>query len=256
MSLNLSPASLSLFLAQKKIPSLQVSERILKKLMLSPQERSAFVESVLRSQQSRALTKPRREHRVDAHVEFAHAQAVQEEHYQVISEWYHFAILELTFLPNAPSAESFSEWASRQLGISAIESRVAVDRLESLGYLMLSKSGSGSQYRKTQILVSTQTLPGAAERTSEAHKRRQAQILQLSKISLFEDDLSVRDHSSMTMAIDPAKIPEAKKKIQEFRRELCRFLEGGAQTQVFELNISLFGLTHENREEVSSHENN
>ena len=46
----------------------------------------------------------------------------------------------------------------------------------------------------------------------------------------------------MTMAIDPLKLPEAKKLISAFNRKMSRFLEGGDKKEVYELQISLFSL--------------
>ena len=56
------------------------------------------------------------------------------------------------------------------------------------------------------------------------------------------DPIEIRNHSSMTMAIDPAKIDEAKKMIEEFTHRLTEFLESGKRLQVYELNIGLFPL--------------
>ncbi len=55
-----------------------------------------------------------------------------------------------------------------------------------------------------------------------------------------------KDITSMTMAIDESKIPEAKKRIKAFRRQLCEFLETGKQTRVFNLGIQLYPISKKN----------
>jgi hypothetical protein len=75
-----------------------------------------------------------------------------------------------------------------------------------------------------------------------AHKRRQKEILNKSIESLESDPISERNHSGMTVAIDPALIPEAKKRISNFLQELSDFLESGNSTRVYEIHLSLFSL--------------
>ena len=59
--------------------------------------------------------------------------------------------------------------------------------------------------------------------------------------------------TSMTMAIDVDRLPEAREVITKFRRELCALLENGEQTRVYNLGIQLYpvsekhiGGNHEN----------
>jgi hypothetical protein len=47
----------------------------------------------------------------------------------------------------------------------------------------------------------------------------------------------------MTMAIDPSKLPHARKRILEFMEALSDELELGDRTQVYQLGIQLFPLT-------------
>jgi len=47
----------------------------------------------------------------------------------------------------------------------------------------------------------------------------------------------------MTMAIDPKNLPEAKKLIREFRKNLSVLLEEGTKTEVYDLNIQLLPAT-------------
>jgi uncharacterized protein (TIGR02147 family) len=73
-------------------------------------------------------------------------------------------------------------------------------------------------------------------------KRRQKQILEKALEALENDPIETRSMTGMTMAIDPSKIPEAKKLISEFNRKMSKFLETGKKSEVYELQISLFSL--------------
>ena len=44
------------------------------------------------------------------------------------------------------------------------------------------------------------------------------------------------------MAIDPTKLPEARRRIRQFRDELCDYLESGDQTEVYRWNMQLVPL--------------
>jgi uncharacterized protein (TIGR02147 family) len=80
--------------------------------------------------------------------------------------------------------------------------------------------------------------------TSEASKKLQRQVLEMSLAALSDLPTEVRSHTSMTMAINPEDLPAAKEMITKFRRELCSFLEHNPNPlHVYQLGISLFPLT-------------
>lgn len=74
-------------------------------------------------------------------------------------------------------------------------------------------------------------------------RRSHLQNIELMRLSLERDGLNVSDPTAMTMAIDPTRIPEAKKRIRKFRRDLCRYLEGGRKLEVFRIYLHLFPLS-------------
>ncbi len=155
--------------------------------------------------------------------------------FEAISDWQHFAILELTQLQKfKPSAK----WIAGALKISVPEVSATVDRLVRVGFLdvtdegkWIDRSGAVSVYK------------GAF--TSAAQRKLQRQVLEQSLRALEEVPIQRRDHSSMTMAIDSSKLPEARERIKKFRREMCEFLKDGRpkRDQVAHLAISLFPLT-------------
>src|SRR5262249_41639681 len=60
------------------------------------------------------------------------------DHFQVISDWYHFAILELAVVNDF---EPTSRWISKALGISVGEAQAAIDRLIRIGYVSVDSTG-------------------------------------------------------------------------------------------------------------------
>lgn len=150
--------------------------------------------------------------------------------FAIISEWYYYAILELAtvkdFNPN-PS------WIAKVLGITVSEVNFAIERLQRVGVLSLTKD------RWEQKAGHLTTI--GSNFTAVALRRLQQQILDQARKSLVLVPMEKRDQSAMTVAIDSCKLKEAKQRIKKFRRELCEFMQdGNEQDEVYQLSISLF----------------
>lgn len=156
--------------------------------------------------------------------------------FHFISDWYHFAILEIV---NLSDAQPSYAWVAKKLKISMLLAKSAISRLIRLKMLEVDSSGhlrniSGNNTNLDDELVAL------------ARRKLQEQVLQKAIDALCEIPIELRDQSSMTMAIDSSLIPEARRRITEFRRELTSFLESGAnKDHVYNLSISLYPLTRE-----------
>lgn len=160
------------------------------------------------------------------------------DHFQIISDWYHFAILELAAIEGF---ETDPRWISRVLAISPAEAMDAIDRLVRLNYISINKDTSW------EITEGHTTTLGTVE-THSALRQMQKQILEKAIAALENTPVERRDQSGMTMAIDSSRLPAAKEKVKKFRRELCDFLEGGTKKDsVYQLSISLYPLVDESK---------
>ncbi|MEQ1876696.1 MAG: TIGR02147 family protein [Bdellovibrionia bacterium] len=152
--------------------------------------------------------------------------------FQAISEWYHFGILSLA------ETHGFNwdpKFAAHRLALPVSKVKDAFARLERLRLIEPTVSGS---FRLTaERLATTQDVRDIS--IQKAHSEN----LDLARNSLEHDDVECRDFSFMTLAADPRRLGEAKKRIQKFRRELCAYLEGGTKTEVYRLAIQVFPLT-------------
>lgn len=156
--------------------------------------------------------------------------------FAIISDWYHFAILELIKIR---SFNHSAENISKALGISLAESRSAVDRLLNLEIITRDKQGQLIENNEGFATSISENL------TSYAAKQYQRQILQQSIDALMTIPLDQRNHTSITMAIDPKHLPLAIKKITKFRRELSELMEKkNSPTEVYQLSISLFPVSN------------
>jgi uncharacterized protein (TIGR02147 family) len=234
-ALKMDAASLSRILNDKKVPSKKISGQIIEALAMNPKEKAKFMASLAAKQKKRKLE---RINQFLKSTTFSTAieppQELAAEVFNVISDWYHYAILEMTFLPDF---QGDAKWISKKLGISYAEAQLALNRLLDLKFLQKS-DGRITQSSEKITMTDTQT-------NNAALQRRNKQILAKAADAIDQFPVQKRCASTMTMAIDPNKLPEAKKMILKFNRELCEFLESGNRTEVYELATNLFPLSNE-----------
>lgn len=212
--------------------------RLAQKLGLSQPEIDGFVESApgrknganKKKEESPAATR-------------AYKQLSQDT-FEMIENWQHYAILEMMKLKDF---ENDLKWIAKALKISVNEARENVERLQRVGLLDIKEDGTWVDISDG---FSTHLLP--ENETSYAHKRSEKALLALASEVIDSTPLTHRDQSSMMMATSTAKIAEAKRRIQKFRRELCEFLEDtDDKNAVYQMTISIFPLTPTDKESGS-----
>jgi len=153
------------------------------------------------------------------------------DYFKAVSDWYYFAILSLAEISDF---KADPEWISKRLNISKREAKSALDRLIKLE-MLIEEDGvfkaSGIQY-KTPTDIANISL-----------KNHTIQTLELATNSVVNDPVEKRDFSTVTMAIDPSNIDEAKRMIKSFRKRLSKKLESGNKKEVYKLAIQLFPLS-------------
>jgi uncharacterized protein (TIGR02147 family) len=156
--------------------------------------------------------------------------------FQVISDWHHFAIIQLTHLKDFSAT---SEWISGALGISRHLASDAWDRLCRLNLVRKSESG---EWKPAEEYVST---PDGVP--SDAIKNFHEQLLMKAVGGIRELDLEDRDFSTTVFAMDRRRMKEARDRIRAFTDELSRDLLHGSPksklSQVMSLSVQLMSLT-------------
>jgi transcriptional regulator with XRE-family HTH domain len=122
----------------------------------------------------------------------------------------------------------------------------ALDKLERLN--IVSKNDKLIYVRNMERIMSTDGT--ASERIQELHRRD----LEIATGSLTEVPVSLRDFSSITMAISRRKIPLAVSLIRKFQDDLSLIMEGkdSVRTDVYKLCVQLFPLSFVEEEESSN----
>ncbi|MDO9181199.1 MAG: TIGR02147 family protein [Bacteriovorax sp.] len=212
-NLDIDPSSLSQILSGKRKLSKKIIHNICLKLSATPTDFQRF-----------GLLK--RESNLENYFQ------ISLDKFSVISEWHHYAILELTFVSGF---KSDPKWIAKKLSITVMEAKIAIERLLRLELLL---PENGSLVKSSKHLTNDGTV-----NTSGAHKELQKQVINKALIAVDECPQEEKDITSITMAIDTANIEKAKILIQKFRRDLCELLEEGDQKAVYNLGIQLYPLS-------------
>jgi uncharacterized protein (TIGR02147 family) len=151
--------------------------------------------------------------------------------FQMVAEWFHFAILSLA------ETEGFrgeADWIAHRLGIPASRAELALERLLRLG--MLARDDRG--YRSTgRAFTTSDGIP------QESIRQSHLQDLELARASLEQDPLDARYFTSMTMTIDPARLPEAARELRRFRDRFCTRFETPPRRETYKLTLGFFPLS-------------
>jgi uncharacterized protein (TIGR02147 family) len=232
-NIGINHGALSQILSGKRIPSYKMMQKILIELDLEQSEEDSFIQSLLEAYKEKNLKRinPQFKNLISKIPNEAEYKNIEQEKFKIMADWYHSAIFVLL---QKDEVSCNPELIAKKLKISKFQVLSAFERLESLGFL--DKTENGYQSKNFSLKTNNKDI------TSLAHKKRQRQILEKSIEALDKHDMAKRSHTAMTMAIDPQKLPEAKKKILNFMRELTNYMEEGQKKEVYELSVSFFSL--------------
>jgi uncharacterized protein (TIGR02147 family) len=157
--------------------------------------------------------------------------------FKAIADWYHYAILELTYLTGF-RLDAAS--ASKKLGISKVEADVALERLERLELLEKDEKG---RYQKTQSYVLAQSqIPNGA--LKQFHR----QILEKAIESLQSQTPKERMTATDVLPMDSKYLPEVDRLSRQFSSAVMKLAEKSkVKDSVYALSVHFFKLSHEGK---------
>lgn len=156
--------------------------------------------------------------------------------YYIVSDWHYFAVLSLI---ETIDFKNDVKWIAKKLDTKEAHIEVVLERLIRLGYI---KKEKNKLVLKEVILETSDDVPNTSL------KKRHDENFDAAKEAIYSVGLDRRDFSFSTVAINPDKLPQAKKMIREFRDKLLRCLEEGDKKEVYEVCFQLFPRTKENDE--------
>lgn len=215
------PATLSQIINGKRSLPKRDCEKVLSKLNLTPKEKNLFQES---------LTKKRNSNQ-DINSEDTRF-LLDESYYKIISEWEHFAILELFNIDDfLKTKEDIPNW------LDLTPNRVEVVISNLIFAKLISINENGYLNKIHEDVKTTHDIKSQALRDS--HK----ETLSMGLKKIDEVELELRDFSSITLAIDPEKIPEAKTLIKDFRKKINSLSEFGKPKVVYQLAVQFYPMS-------------
>jgi transcriptional regulator with XRE-family HTH domain len=164
--------------------------------------------------------------------------------FEVIGDWCHFALLELT---RVEGFKPDSRWIARALGISVNAVNMAIVRLVRLGLLVMS-SHEMWEDRSGNVTLDHEAL------TEVALKQLHRQAHELAIESIERTPAELRDQASITVALSSRRLPEIAALVAKFRRELERIAaRDDVRDDVYMVDVSVFPLTTLNRDKETRH---
>ena len=229
--LGISRSRLSEILSGKGGVSLDYAKGILQNLKLSEREEELFL---ILAKRDHGKSKKLRHLGEEEYKEFCETNRysqLQSEEFRVISDWYHFAIMAIMELDDFDGSIGFIH-SKIDLDPATVEN--AIERLSSLGFV---------SFEKNKYFLQAMNLKTSSGIRSRAIQSSHKQKLKHVENCLDTVPVELRDVTSITMSVSKDRLPEAKERIKNFRRELASFLEGGEKDSVYDLNIQLVPVT-------------
>jgi len=165
---------------------------------------------------------------------FSRIQKLETDGYEYLSNWYHVAIRELVALSNFKEDPA---WISKRLNklVSEKEVKKSLELLVDLGLVERADNG-----RLKQTSKNLATEPEVFDLSiANFHDN----MIALAADSI-DADPSTRDISSVTVAMDQKTYLEARRRVQDFRKELNVLLSNcKSPDAVYQINFQIFGLT-------------
>jgi uncharacterized protein (TIGR02147 family) len=154
----------------------------------------------------------------------------------VLSEWTHFAILELA---KTKGFKLDKKWMATRLGVKPTQIEDALERLVRMKMISI-------QHDKLKLLKANNAWNNNAS-TTFARKELQRSLLELSQKTLENTPFEEREHGSLTVAVRKSRMPEFKEKLKQVRDELDAFFQPAEDAEhfdeVYQLTLSLFPVT-------------
>lgn len=234
--IGVSNSFLSEVLGKKKALSVELAFKIAVKLNLTEAETQYFCFMVQLEQEEDPGFREELSNRLKALNPKRETHDLSVDLFKTIADWYHFAILELTYLTGF-RLEAAS--AAKKLGISKVEAEVAIDRLVRLELL----DKEGSTYRKAQPYILTKSqLPNGA------FKQHHRQILEKALQCIDSQDPSERMSATDIVPIDSRLLPKVERLSVEFSSAVLRLADKSTvKDSVYALSVHFINLTQKER---------
>lgn len=205
-------------------------EKVAKALQLSIDQTEHFSDLVIRDHARSLQEREEAALRVQTRLKQS-IQTITLDGFKVISDWYHLTLLELISLPGFQNDPT---WIAKSLGLPELTVIEALDRLMRLD--LIEKTDNGFLLTDDFSAIGNDT-------PSQAIRKFHSQILEKALIALQTHPMEKRENSSTVFAINLEDLPQAKKKLLQFRKEFSGLLSKSPdKNDVYCLSMQFFSL--------------
>jgi uncharacterized protein (TIGR02147 family) len=156
--------------------------------------------------------------------------------YEILQAWYNIALLDLTTCSNFTSDP---KTIAARLGISVKQVDSALAALLRAGLIQATSKGYTKSKRRLRF-PGTKSLPVLRK----FHRAMIQRALYVLDKQTSDEEFKKRLITGVTVAINPAQIGKAKRKLETALHEAVAILSSGECTEVYQINLQLFAMTH------------
>ncbi len=159
------------------------------------------------------------------------AEQLTMDNFNIISDWYHFAMLELS---KTQGFKADTQWISSKLGVNVNEVIAAIERLQRVEMLNINEN---NEWEIKSDNLSTLN----HDFSTVALRKLQTQILNKAVNALDNIPMEERSQTALTVSINKDDLETVKNMIHRFRRELNAFVESNpVKDEVYNISFSLY----------------
>jgi len=207
--LKVTPSRLSDVINGKKGLSRAAAMQISSILGMNKIEKNYFcdlVESV--DARSKAVRDAAKQRLIQNKIE-SHSHNLTVDVFKIISDWYHFSILQLIKLPHFSQDPN---WIAQALDLKPIQVKDALERLERIELIEIIDG---------KIKITEEHVSSPDGIPSDALKKFNEQLLKKAIEAIYLQNIDERDFCSVTMPFAKEDVPKAKIRIRKFIAKLC-----------------------------------
>ena len=232
-------SALVMILKGQRNPSPKLTEVLISDLKLNAKESAYFRDLVLLEKCDVDDTKTREDilKRLERSNPKQQFRSISREHFEVVSQWHHYAIRELADLPGFQEDPA---WIQKQLR-PAVPLKSVQQATETLEHLGLLARDEKNDIKYTDKIMSQTDVP------DEALKQFHETMLSLAATSLRDVHVEKREISGMTFTIAQKNLSIAKELVRNLYHEMTQ-LGPEPQDAVYHLEVALFPLTKTERQ--------
>jgi plasmid maintenance system antidote protein VapI len=170
-------------------------------------------------------------------VEVPPYKEIDRKSFDLICDWFHYAILELTTLVNF---QPNIAWISKVLKVNEGDVSLAVLRLRRLGILKIVEVDGVEKWVDASGDLTTMGI----QHSIPSLREMQRQILEKAVDAMDNVPVDLRSQTSVSFPMNRENVSKAKQLIDNFRREFSELMRSSSDCQeIYQLSLSLFPLS-------------